>query len=327
MKFDQAEKCFIKSNNSTKKIFIRYPISLTFFLIYIFIYNIVTKNYQYIINITTKLLIGTALALIIGFIIDYIKKNDIKENIKDSILWSTSIIISIFSVNTNLLIFQLAILVSISIYKICNNIKFSAILYGIFVILLYQLYQNEFNNIFLIESRYILLNKENLIKLLTAKKQLFISPIVTIIAFIYLFNKKSIKYNLVFSYLIASIVSLSTIGIVNKTGIIFILKQVIENHIVFLCIYCLSDYIKTPSTREGQLIYGFISSILSIIMMFILPKIGVIITMIILPILLNKRLENISYKLNNNPKFYSILITSLIIINILAIILISHIII
>ena len=137
--FKQAKKVFIKSNNSTKKIFRRYPISLISFIILIIAYNIINQNYNYIVDFTKNIIISIFVGIILSYVVSIFKnKVKFKDIISDSILWTIIIIINLFSINNPIYIILLSIIISVLIYKLSNNLNFSSVLYGLIIIYLYN---------------------------------------------------------------------------------------------------------------------------------------------------------------------------------------------
>ena len=101
----------------------------------------------------------------------------------------------------------------------------------------------------------------------------------------------------------------------NHMNIWYLFFQLTTGNILFLSVFCLGDYPKTPITTEGQVIYGIILGLITSILRFIIPELSVILPLILGPILLTKKINNISFKLKYSRKYYyTILTTSIIII-------------
>ena len=92
---------------------------------------------------------------------------------------------------------------------------------------------------------------------------------------------------------------------------------------MFLSIYTLPDYKITPITSEGNIIYGIILAIISVILRLVIPELSIILTFIIGPILLTNIIDKISPTLKYNNKLYIGLIIFLIAIIIFATYLLS----
>ena len=138
---------------------------------------------------------------------------------------------------------------------------------------------------------------------------------LSMISFIYLFHKKSIKYNIYISYLLTFSFIMLIHGILNDMSLWFIFFELTSGNILFLSVYALTDYQITPTLAESQILYGIILGIISSILRFIIPELSVIIPLILGPILLTKLLDNLSPKLKYHKKTYNLLfITSIILI-------------
>ena len=142
----------------------------------------------------------------------------------------------------------------------------------------------------------------------------YLSPLLSIISFIYLFCKKSIKYNIVISYLLTFSFMMLFVGMFNGMNIWYLFFQLTTGNILFLSVFCLSDYPITPITTEGQVIYGIILGVLTCILRFIIPELSVVIVLIAGPILFTKIINKLSIKLKYDKKYYyKIMILSIII--------------
>ena len=150
----------------------------------------------------------------------------------------------------------------------------------------------------------------NIYDYLIANKQLFLSPIILIISFLYLFINKSIKYNIVFSYIGTILIMLISLGFIKYSDFTFPMYQLLNNYILFFGIYMVTDYGVSPTNGEGQIIYGIIIGILSVLFITFIPKIGTIISIIIGSLLLTNITEKYSFKLKYNHKFYNTIIFS-----------------
>lgn len=312
--FKKENKVFIKSNNTTNKIFNRYLYCILPFLLLTIFYNLIWGMPKYV----TNLLISTSISLLISIIVQYIfnliKKETKFSNIflEDQIL-TISIILGLFSVNTNIIIIIISSLVTIIMKNILKNTNFSSVLYGILIILISS-HLSDINTpltnlkelLYINNYELIIKPYGSIIDYLFGFNNLYLSPILSIIAFIYLFHKKSIKYNIVISYILTFSLIMLSISIFNNMNIWQLFLELTSGNILFLSIFCLPDYTNTPITREGQIIYGIILGTITSILRFIIPELSVVITIILGPILLTKTINRISFKLKYNKKYYSI---------------------
>ena len=339
--FKKVNKIFIKSSNTTNKIFNRYLYCLIPFLLLIIIYNLIWGS----IDIILSLLVSTIISIITCSFIQYIfiiikkdKNNNKLSKIKDIIsrilleeyILAISIILGLFSINTNIPIIIISSVITIIIKNIFTTKIFSATLYGLLVILVFK----QFNNILdtpltnLANLSYIdtfdniVLSYGSILDYVLGLNPYYLSPILSIISYIYLFYKKSIKYNIVFSYILTISFIMLIFGMFNDMNIWYLLFQLTTGNLLFLSVFCLTDYKDTPTTEEGKILYGIILGLITSILRFIIPELSVIIPLILGPILLTKLINKISFKLRYNKKYYyivlsisilSVIITSIII--------------
>lgn len=306
-----------KSNNTVSKIMNRYIYTLIPFIILSIIYNIYTyHNY----NIIISILLTNVICIFTQYIINIIKKDSKLTNvfIKDHIL-ITSLLLSIFTINLNNLVI-LIISIIVTIFKNIFNINNKAILIGLILINIYKIYYlnlelplHSISNI----SRYNDIIKYGSIKnYLLGLNPYYVSPILAIIMYIYLFHKKSIKYIIPISIIFTYLFVITTIGIIKGIPLWYPLFNIITGNIVFLSIFIATDYINTPITFEGGLIYGIITGIILSILRFICPELAISIS-ILLTTLLSNMIDKLSFKLKYKQKFYILTITILIIITII----------
>lgn len=307
--FNSPQKVFIKSKNNVKKILNNYNISLIIFSLLAIISNLLIHNNELVLLFIKNLIISLFITIIISYIFNIIKKEySIKKLYTEDNTIFIAIVLSLFSINTNIYISILAIFITILIKNIFKKINTSSVLYGILIIIVYKYLTNNIN------VELILTNKDNIIKYLFDIK--YLCPIISIVGFIYLFYHKSIKYNLVFSYLLTFITIMLGYGIFNNFNLYFPINELLNSSVIFLAIYTLTDYKVTPTINEGNIIYGIILGIISAILRFIIPSIAIIITLILGPLLTNK-IDKISPKLKYNNKMYTGIIISSIIVMII----------
>ena len=132
----------------------------------------------------------------------------------------------------------------------------------------------------------------------------YLSPILSLFSFIYLFYKKSIKYNIVFSYVFTISFVMLVFGFFNGMNIWYLVFQLTTGNLLFLSVFCLTYYPDTPITSEGQVIYGMILGLFTSILRFIIPELSVIIPLILGPFLLTRLINKMSFKLKYNRKYY-----------------------
>lgn len=327
--FKTVNKTLIKSNNHTLKIFGRYTYSLIFFLLFIVIYNLINKEYNYIINLFKSLIVTLSISIVLDYIINLIKKNNsIKKIFKEDNIIAISLIISIFSANTSIPITILATIITLIAKIIFKNGALYPTLYGILIILSYEIIKNGLttplitlkNLNFITTYQELIGNNGTIISYLLGTNYHYLSPIISFVIFIYLFHKKSIKYNIIVPYILTIFGIMFIFGLINGMNIWFVIFELLTGNLLFLSIYCLTDYAITPTSSEGQITYGIILGIISSILRFIIPELSIVITLILGPLLFTKLIERISFKLRYNRKFYNFTIITLMIIILITII-------
>ena len=300
--FNLKNQVYVKTNNNVKKISLNYTYSLIFiFIVTIFLYLIF--GYQ---KETIHLLKNFCLSIITLSITTYIiniikKKNSISLIYKDNILLSLSLIISLFSNNIPYYIVIISSILAIIIKTINPKRNLSSSLYSILLIILYKE----------ATTYYVYQDMHNLRFIDYIVNPLFINPILSLGAFLYLFYKKSIKYNLVFGYFITFFLIVFTYTILNQEDILNVFIGIILSSSIFLSIYTLTDYEITPSINESCLIYGIITGIFSFILYVFIPKLAITIPMILSSIVLTKYLEKITPKLKYEKRYYNLFLISL----------------
>lgn len=311
--FEKVNKVFIKSNNTVNKIYNRYLFSLISFILLIVTYNLIWGSILLITNLLKSILISLITSIIIQYIFNIIKKEkNIIKIFTEDIIITISIILGLFSINSSILVIIISSIVSIIVKNTNKSITISSSLYGILFILLSKYFLNDLNTPLYNLSRLSYIDTySNIVKpygsilnYLFGLTTGYLSPILSIISFIYLFHKKSIKYNIIFSYILTFSFIMLFFGLFNNMNIWYLFFQLTTGNILFLSIFCLTDYPITPTTEEGQIIYGIILGLITSILRFITPELSVIISLIIGPILLTKFINKISFKLKYNHKYY-----------------------
>lgn len=320
--FNKVEKVFIKSSNNVPKILLRYTISLSIYYIIVLAYFLLKKNISLSLKLLVTLLITSVISIGFQYFINRIrdKKNLNIVFTEDNII-ANALIISLISYKEKYIVIIVATLISMIIKLFNKNINISSTLYGILFIILYReffkgitpeiltnhnIYQNilELNNI----KTYLLGINKN-----------YLPPLLGIISFIYLFNRKSIKYEIVFSYMITFTIIMLSYSLIKNHNINLYIYQMLTGNILFYIVFTGTDYKITPITNEGERVYGIILAILSSITWFIAPELSLIILLILCPLILTKYIDKLSYKLKYNTKFYNLIITICIVLSLITI--------
>jgi len=317
--FNTVNKIFVRSNNEIFKILKRYTKSLLLFIFFLVGYHIYKNEYHELINLLKTTIITILVSTIFQYFINLNRgKDKFRHIFKEDNIIASSLIIAMLTYKERLLVILISSIIT-GIARLMNrNINISSCIYGALFVVLYKIYYINidtplvsFSNMLYNASYSQIIGSYGGIKgFLLGTNLYYFSPIISIISFIYLFHKKSIKYPSVISYLTTFIIWMFIYGIISGMNIWFIFFQITTGNILFFSIYALSDYKTTPTTQEGQTIYGIILAILTIILRFIIPELSVIISIILGPTLLTKKIDSISYKLKTDRKFYNLLILS-----------------
>ena len=315
--FNKVDKVYIKSNNTTNKIFNRYLFCLIPYILLIISYNLIWGEFKNIINLFISTLIALAISVIIELIFNTIKKR--KKNIKNILIDDKNLIISIilglFNINSTIVITIISSIITSIIKNLQRKITISSTLYGILSIIILNYFLNNLDTPLINLSKLSYIDTfNNVVKPYGNILQYtigthYLSPILSLIVFIYLFSKKSIKYNIVISYILTVILTFLSFGLLNNMNIWYLFFHITSGNLLFLIIFLGTDYSNTPTTGEGQFLYGTILGIITSILRFIIPELSVVITLILGPLLLTKIINKISFKLRYNKKYYYTLLT------------------
>lgn len=308
--FITANKTYVKSTNSIKKINITYLYTLITFTIYYFIYYLFLKDYSHIIASSKSLLVLLITAIIFEYLSRLIDKSSSSSSLLNTI--SISLIIFLLTNHLNILVSLISLLISLIIKKTTKNSFLSSTLYGLLFALIYQYATNTPSILpILIEE-----SSKGFLKFLLMPP---ISPIISLASLFYLFHKKVLKYPLVFSYFLTYLLVILSYNLLKGTEIFQILNILISNNILFLSIYCLADSYKSPTIFEGELIYGIILGLITSVLSLIIPELSAIITIIIGSFIFVKPLDKLSIKLKYQENTFSKTIYVLVFLSLLTI--------
>ena len=326
--FHVVNKTYVKSHNSTNKIIARYTYSLIIFTLLTIIINLFIGNNSLVLSLIKSISFALIITSIFTYIINVLKKEyNIKKIYTEDTTIALSLMIGLFGVNLDFVILTLAIAVTLFVKSIKKDINLSSVVYGILLIILYKYFTNNLDtSLTILKNNSYNMNYNELLDLNNGIYNYlfginYLSPILSIIMFIYLFHKKGIKYNIVISFILTISIIMFLYGIFTDK-MWFILFELSTGSILFLTVYTLTDYKMSPTIGEAQILYGIILGIITSILRFIIPELSVIISIIFGELLLSKYLDNISYKLKYKRKVYnSLIIISMILIIITIIIL------
>lgn len=312
-KYHTNQKVYVKSVNSSHTIISRYTYTLIVFTIISLIINAIIGNE---IGKTIKsICLSLLFSLLITYIINIVKKEyDIKRIFTKESIISIGLIIGLFTCDSPIILL-IAVTIALVIKNISKNINLSASLYGILIIVIYNAYTLSANDLMpLTPLSYINYATSNItfIELLTYGGGVinylfniyYLSPLLSVIVFCYLFYKKSIKYNVVIYYILTVFSIILIYGLI-KGYVWLTFLELAVNGLIFLSIYALADYKNSPTISEAQILYGIILGIVTVILKFIIPDFAIIVAMI-LGSLLVKPIDKLSYKLKYNKLFLNV---------------------
>lgn len=326
-KYEVVNKTYVKSNNKSSTILSRYTYTLIAFTILSLIINLIIGND--IIPVIKNIFISLVVTCLLTYIINLIKrKNNFKSILIEDDAIAIGLILGIFQCS-NIIVLLISIIITLIIKNICKNMNLSAAIYGILIIALYNNYiakdvitpliylKNISNSI---DFKEIIDYGGGILNYLFGIS--YLSPLLSVFVFIYLFYKKGIKYNIVIYYILTIALIFTSYGFAKGIPwLIFI--ELFSDSLIFLTIYILTDYKNSPTIEEAGMLYGIILGIITAILRFIIPNLAVIITIIIGSLVLTKILEKNSYKLKYHPKTYKIsVIASIILVIITTIVLV-----
>lgn len=122
------------------------------------------------------------------------------------------------------------------------------------------------------------------------------SALLCLLAGIYLTITGVIKWKIPMVYILTVFFMTFFIGNINDLGIWYPLFQILSGGLMFGAIFMTTDPVTSPTTSQGQILYGLFLGILTVIIRYLLPyPEGVFISILIMNIFV-KLLDNIGYK-------------------------------
>lgn len=284
----------IKSDNTKNKIMNRFVFSLLVFLLLSIITSFITNN-SFIDKIYP--ILGIILTLGICFIVEYIfmlmrKEYNIKRICDNNILL-VGLILSLFTCNSSFFIIIIASLITSISKNLIKYLDIKSSLLGIIIVIL-------FGN--------ISLDSYNSILLLMGNYKIYMSIILSIISYIYLFYNKSIKYLIPLTSIGIYFIIMLLVTLFSGNNLYDIFFLVIRSNIVFLSVFVASDFVNTPISKEGEIIYGILLGLLTSIISIFNVELSMVIGIIIVTLFTNI-IDMYSFKLRYNKKFYNILLS------------------
>ena len=295
---------YVRSKKSIKNISITRLLCLLPLIIYGLYKNGI---YLYINHYTTiiglfKPLVYIIIGGIIGALVNIIYEKVIKrreDSLFDMVFSSFHVEYGILlgcitSINTNIIIFTISVL---GIFILSKFIKNRVNVMSIVFILIYLLQVN-------ILGSYSFLNAYDTSRVFTfdfmdymvGRGQGGIATthiILLIISLIGISITNNNKSNITLSSILGLFVVFGVYSIINKVPLGSI---ILNNNYMFVCVYILTDYVTSSYTLTGEVIYGLLFSVLTLLFYFINPYLAPFISVVITS-LLNNLIDRIANKL------------------------------
>lgn len=240
--FKTTKGPFINTDETYKKTLTSYIVVFISYLIYAIYIN---KNIKTIFILLLPLILTLILETIykILFIKNQSLKNYLKENFS---IFSILFYPFLLNINTNITLIILSILIAYIPYKILlkKNYSLTILSYTALIILL------------LITKKLELLNynnQTNIINMLLNGSNLM-SPLITILSFIYLSIKKDIKKDITLTSIITILLITTTKGIISK-NFTYPVYFLLTGGTLFITTILANDFY-SPATKTGKILYG-----------------------------------------------------------------------
>lgn len=319
---------FIHTKNTSKNIMKNILIALIPIILFSIYKNglvlLFKENINFIKSLYPIFLIGICSLSMYAFDILYTlifnKNINIKEYIKTSYSFIPGIILSlVIPINTPILIIILTCLISTVlgkvIYGFTNKRLFNTVALSFLIISIFSLLNGGYSYLNNYEStKYTTTalelqteySYETTVKPYGDLKQFFVgnvpggigevSVLFSIVSFIYLVVKKSIKYLIPISIFTTTLIGFTVLGVINNYDSYFALFNILTGGIIFASIFISSDSYTSPITKLGQIVYGILIGILTIVFR-IIPFGGIYLATFICNFLV-PLIDNICIKIN-----------------------------
>ena len=320
-KFNVRNTTFIKSNNHTSTIMNDILIVLIPFIIFATYKNgilPIIKGYGNLYDVF-KVPLYIVISLLVGLFTEYIyyliigKKKDLYTlTYEDFAIIPGIFLVLIIPINTPLylLIFGsfIASLSKILLGGFGKNIFNPALVGSLFITLIFASYTGGYLNSYEVDtissatplsnmtaSSYII-TYDTLVKPYGTLLNFFFgnipgsigetSSIIVLVAFIYLFTRKSIKWRIPISYILTVILISLYLCLTKDIGLWFILFNILSGGLLFGAVLMATDPVTTPVTYKGQVLSGIILGTITMGIRYLTPlPEGVLISILVLNIL------------------------------------------
>ena len=340
-KFNIRNTTFIKSNNHTNTIMNDILIVLIPFIVFATYKNgilPIIKGYGNLYD-AFKVPLYTVISLLVGLFTEYIyyliinKKKDLYTLTYDHFAIIPGIfLVLVIPINTTLYLLVFGSFIS-SLSKVLlggfgKNIFNPALVGSLFITLIFASYTGGYLNSYEVDtissatplsnmtaSSYVI-TYDNLVKPYGTLLNFFFgnipgsigetSSILSLVAFIYLFTRKSIKWRIPVSYILTVMLISLYLCLTKDIGLWFILFNILSGGLLFGAVLMATDPVTTPVTYKGQVLGGIILGTITMGIRYLTPlPEGVLISILVLNLLtiIINYLSIIFY----NKKIYQIL--------------------
>lgn len=107
------------------------------------------------------------------------------------------------------------------------------------------------------------------------------SSLLCIVAFIYLTITKTIKWRIPVCYIATVFIMSLIIALCNDTGIWYPIFQILSGGLMFGAVFMATDPVTSPITKSGQLIYGILLGIVTVVLRHLTPHSEEVLTSIL----------------------------------------------
>lgn len=273
--FKEYEGPFIHTKETYKKIMFSYIITFIPYFVYNFYINGVMKHN---INSLLKPIIFNILPLLTVIILEiiykliFIKNQSFKNYLKENFsIFSILFFPFLLNINTPLYIILLSVLIGYILYKTLFKKWYSLTILSYLIYLLLSLITTNYLSIvetYPINYNYLVTSNSGFMNLLLNGSDLM-CPIITILAFLYLYIKKDIKYQITLSSLLTIIIITTIIGLYNNS-IWYPIYFLLTGGTLFTITILANDFY-SPATKNGKIMYGTFIGLLIVLTRFISP--------------------------------------------------------
>lgn len=307
MEFIKTNRPFIKSKNSTSKMMNYFLVALIPLILFSFYKNGIVpyvKGYTGLVELFYPVifpLIGAFTTTLIEYIYyKFIKKDKhATDKVLNSYPYITGILVSfVLPINTPIIVLIIGCIIAIVVGKLIyggfgHNIFNPALIGCLFVVTMYGAlissnggYLNKYE-LDTISSATPLsnlktttdVNYNSIVSPYGSLNNFFIgnipgsigetSAILCLIAFLFLSFKKVIKWKIPVFYVGTVFLMTSIIGTINGLGIWYPLFQILSGGLLFGAIFMATDPVTSPVTTVGQIMYGILLGILTVVFRFL----------------------------------------------------------